>query len=80
MNATTANNGHPHTTRLRIFCAQDPVSRIGGAGLGAPNSPATGQYAPPFVSGVAASVATLPGGVMAVFQEPLLEVQRNDAA
>lgn len=80
MNVTTAIDGLPHTTRLRIFCAQDPVSRIGGAGLGAPNSPATGQYAPPFYSGVAASVATLPGGVMAVFQEPLLEVQRNDAA
>lgn len=75
MNGTTALNGQPHTTRLRLFCAPDPVSRIGGAGLGAPNSPATGQYAPPIQCGVAASVATFPGGVMAVFQEPLLEVQ-----
>lgn len=70
MNLTTAYNGQPHTTSLRIFYAPDPISRIGGYGLGAPNSPATGQYAPPFVCGVATMPVTLFGGRHGVHQGP----------
>lgn len=76
MNATTSDSGHPHTTRLRFFCAPDLLSSIGGYGLERElRCPGT-RISAPRISGVAAIVATFPGGVLAVVQEPSLETEQ----
>ena len=76
MNATTAYAGSPHTMSLRLFCVPDSIPRIGGDGLERELRYFGTRISAPCICGVAAIVATFPGGVMAVFREPFLEYRQ----
>lgn len=73
MPITTADNGFPHTKSLRLFCAPDSMSRIGGSGLERLISRSR-PISAPFISGVATRLATLLVAVMAYIKIQL-EVQ-----